>query len=199
MPRKRRAMGGVDRLPSGRYRVRVVDAGSGRRLSVGTFATKSEADRAYAKVVTDQDRGAWVRPSEGRTTLGEYAPNWLETRLTSRGEPLRPRVRELYECQLRRHILPVLGPVPLGKLTTARVRSWHADLLANGPGASTSAKCYRLLRAILTTAVEDGLTAANPCTIKGAGVEPAEERLSQRWPRSTPWRTPCIRGTARWC
>ena len=176
MPRKRRAMGGVDKLPSGRYRVRVVDPGSGRRLSVGTFATKSEADRAYAKVVTEQDRGAWVRPSEGRTTLGEYAPTWLETRLTSRGEPLRPRVRELYECQLRRHILPVLGTIPLAKLTTARVRSWHADLLANGPGASTAAKCYRLLRAILTTAVEDGLIAANPCTIKGAGVEPAEER-----------------------
>jgi len=59
---------------------------------------------------------------------------------------------------------------------TARVRSWHANLLRNGPGASRAAKCYRLLRAILSTAVEDGFLTANPCTIKGAGVEPADER-----------------------
>lgn len=87
-----------------------------------------------------------------------------------------PRVVELYECQLRLHILPVLGAVPMGKLTTARVRSWHADLVAHGPGPSTAAKCYRLLRAILNTAVEDGLLTANPCRIKGGGVERAEER-----------------------
>jgi integrase len=61
-------------------------------------------------------------------------------------------------------------------LTTARVRSWHATLLTNGPGASSVAKCYRLLRTILTTAVEDGFIVANPCSIKGAGIEPADER-----------------------
>ena len=176
VPRKRRAMGGVDKLPSGRYRVRVVDSAGGRRISIGTFATKAEAERAYAQVVTDQDRGAWVRPDDGRVTLVEYAPQWVACRLTSRGEPLRPRVVELYECELRLHILPVLGAIPMGTLTTARVRSWHADLLTHGPGPSTTAKCYRLLRAILNTAVEDGILAANPCRIKGAGVEPAEER-----------------------
>ncbi len=176
MPRKRRAMGGIDRIPSGRYRVRVIDPGSSRRLSIGSFPTKGEAERAYAAAVAAQDRGSWVRPDDGRVTLAEYASSWVGDRLTTRGEPLRPRVRELYEGHLRNHILPALGTTPLGKLTTARVRSWHAHLLADGPGASTVAKCYRLLRAILSTAVEDGLLAANPCTIRGAGVEPAEER-----------------------
>ena len=47
----------------------------------------------------------------------------------------------------------------------------------DGPGASSVAKCYRLLRTILTTAVEDGLIVANPCSIKGAGIEPAKERM----------------------
>ncbi len=74
------------------------------------------------------------------------------------------------------HILPTLGPVPLGRLTTAGIRAWHADLLTDGPGASSVAKCYRLLRTILNTAVEDGLIVANPCANKGAGVEPTDER-----------------------
>lgn len=56
------------------------------------------------------------------------------------------------------------------------VRSWYAGLLADGPGASTTAKCYRLLRAILNTAVDDGLIGANPCRIRGAGAERAKER-----------------------
>lgn len=169
-------MGGVDKMPSGRYRVRVVDPGSSRRISIGTFATKAEAERAYAGVVTDQGRGTWVTPEDGRVVLNDYAPRWIETRLTSRGEPLRPRTRELYEGELRLHILPTLGRIPLARLTTAQVRSWHSDLLADGPEASTTAKCYRLLRAILTTAIEDGLIAGNPCRIRGAGVEHAEER-----------------------
>ncbi len=175
-PTRRRQLGAIDRLPSGRWRVRIVDPANGRRVSVGTHKTKAAAEIAFAAAISEQQRGAWVAPEKGRVALADYAWNWLETRLTSRGEPLRPKTKELYEGFLRLHILPSLGAVPLGQLTTARVRSWHATLLTNGPGASSVAKCYRLLRTILTTAVEDGFIVANPCSIKGAGIEPADER-----------------------
>lgn len=85
-------------------------------------------------------------------------------------------MRELYEGQLRLHIVPTFGTMPLGRIRPATVRSWYARLLDAGPGASTTAKCYGLLRAILNTAVEDGLLAANPCAIHGAGAERADER-----------------------
>ncbi|WP_019878010.1 site-specific integrase [Sporichthya polymorpha] len=39
----------------------------------------------------------------------------------------------------------------------------------------TVAKSYRLLRAIMTTAVEDGLIRQNPCPIKGGGMEASPE------------------------
>lgn len=177
MTQQRRAGGGIDRLPSGRYRVRIVTP-DGRRLSLGSYPTKRAADTAYARSITDQADGKPAVPSAVTTpTLREYAPAWIDARLTNRGEPLRPRVRDLYTSQLRLHILPNLGSLRLAKLTTARVRAWYAELRGSGgPGASTSAKCYRLLRSILTTAVEDGLISANPCTIKGAGIEPSEER-----------------------
>jgi integrase len=38
------------------------------------------------------------------------------------------------------------------------------------------AKAYRLLRAILNTAADDGLIRRNPCRIKGAGQEKSPER-----------------------
>ena len=171
----RRHLGAVDRLPSGRYRLRLTDPATGRRTAAGTFTTRADAERALAAAVSAQDRGTFV--SAQRTiTLTDYSVQWLATRLTSNGTRLRPRVRELYEGQLRLHILPTLGPAPLAKLRATTVRSWHSGLVDNGPGASTAAKCYRLLRAILNTAVEDGLLAVNPGTIRGAGAERASER-----------------------
>ena len=83
----------------------------------------------------------------------------------------------MYRGLLRLHVLPALGGVPLGRLSTAAVRTWRAGLLSAGvPGPSTVAKSYRLLHAICATAVEDNLIAANPCSIKGASVERPAER-----------------------
>ena len=173
---RRRQLGGVDRLPSGRYRVRLTDPATGARVSAGTFTNRSDAERAFASAVAAQDRGTWVAPRT-TLTLTDYSAQWLESRLTSKGARLRPRVRELYEGQLRLHILPTLGRAPVAKLRPATVRSWYTALVDHGPGAVTAAKCYRLLRAILNTAVEDGLIAVNPCTIRGAGAERSPERV----------------------
>jgi len=176
MAARRRQLGGVDRLPSGRYRVRLTDPATGARVSAGTFTNKADAEKAFASAVTAQDRGTWVSPRT-TLTLADYSNQWLESRLTSKGTRLRPRVRELYEGQLRLHILPTLGRAPLAKLRPTTVRSWYTALVDHGPGAVTAAKCYRLLRAILNTAVEDGLLAVNPCTIRGAGAERSSERI----------------------
>jgi integrase len=55
------------------------------------------------------------------------------------------------------------------------IREWRAALLADGVSVSVAAN--RLVRAILTTAVEDDrLLPRNPCRIRGAGAEYARER-----------------------
>lgn len=94
--RQRRHQGGVDRLPSGRYRVRVVDPATGNRVSLGTFDRKGEAESAFAAALTEQGKGAWVNPATARLTLESYSQPWVASRLTRSGAPLRPRVRELY-------------------------------------------------------------------------------------------------------
>lgn len=135
-----------------------------------TFRTKREAELFEASDRTERSRGGWVDPAAGRTPLGEYAERWLRDR------KLRPRTAELYEGLLRLHILPTLGEVHLADVTTARVRSWLADLDRKRPGSTTPGKAYRLLRVIMNTAVEDGLVAKNPCRISGAGSDRSPER-----------------------
>lgn len=187
MPGKRRQLGGIDRLKSGRYRVRVTDEATGERVSLGTFGSKADAEQALAKAVADQSRGRWVRPDAGGVLLEDYARQWVASRLGRNGAPLRPRVRELYEGLLRLHIVPTLGRVPLGRLRPATIRTWYAALVDGGPGASTAAKCYRLLHAILNTAVEDGAIATNPCSIRGAGPRRRRSASCRRSIRSLSW------------
>jgi integrase len=69
-----------------------------------------------------------------------------------------------------------LGQRQLAKIITDVVRSWRAELLRNGRSAGTTAKAYRLLRAMLSTAVDDGRIRRNPCRIKGADKVSAPER-----------------------
>ena len=76
---RRRQLGGIDRLPSGRWRARVLDPGTGQRVSIGSFTTKAGAERAFAAAVTDQQKGAWVTPADGRIDLATYATRWVAT------------------------------------------------------------------------------------------------------------------------
>lgn len=140
----------------------------GADRSLGTFATRRDAERALAAVETDRARGAWVDPAGGKQRFSAFAEHWMRTRA------LRPLTRQLYERQLRLRLLPTFGAVPLAEITPKLVREWHAGLLAalpaGGRGRVTVGTSYRLLRAILSTAVEDELIPRNLCRIKGAGV-----------------------------
>jgi integrase len=137
-----------------------------------TCPSKKAAEQRAAEVEADQPRGAWIDPRAGRIRFGEYAERWME----QHKDRHRPRTRDLYSSLLRNHLLPTFGPLPVCRITTAAVRAWHAEKLADGSAPSIAAKAYRLLRTILGTAVEDDLVPRNPCTIKGAGVERPAER-----------------------
>jgi integrase len=82
---------------------------------------------------------------------------------------------DLYRRLLRLHIQPTFGKRYLDEIGPADVRTWRAERLT-ATGATTVAKAYRLLKAILQTAVDDDLLQRNPCRIKGAGKEEPDER-----------------------
>jgi len=169
---RRRQFGNVRKLPSGRWQARYKIEGGRSIVARSSFPTKADAARWLAGVETDRAKGTWFDPLAGRTSLGEYAWAWL------RGHArLAKRTREIYESQLRLHVLPridpavpALGAVAIADLTPALVRQWYAALVAQH-GASVAAKAYTRLRQILTAAVNDELIAKYPCRIDRGGVE----------------------------
>jgi integrase len=167
---RRRHGGSVRKLASGRWQVRVYDRAAGRHVSAGTHATKADADAALADAVADQGRGRWVAPDQGRTPLGDYLESWI-----AEHPGLAVSTRDRYRSAVRIHIAPHLGAASVAEVTTASVRRWHARLCREASWA-TAAKAYRVLSAAMNTAVADGLVAANPCQVKGAGQERSVER-----------------------
>jgi integrase len=116
--------------------------------------------------------GNWLDVAGSKVLFAAYADEWI-----NQHPRLGPRTADVYRSLVRRHLAPTLGQIPLGQLDTATVREWRAGLLEAGVSSTMAAKSYRLLRAILNTAVtEDELIIVNPCRIRGAGEERASER-----------------------
>jgi hypothetical protein len=104
-----------------------------------------------------QAGGPLVDSSGSKVLLRDYAERWLDQH-----PGLRPRTVEVYQSLLNRHVLPLVGGVRLSRLDTATIREWRALLAKRGVSQTMIAKSYRLLRAMLNTAVtEDELLQVN--------------------------------------
>ncbi|MFF5674324.1 tyrosine-type recombinase/integrase [Streptomyces hygroscopicus] len=166
---KRRRFGAIRKLPSGRFQARYPGPDGAMRPAPVTFETAGDADDWLAEKQTEIRRGDWQDPDAGAVNFEGYALRWVKER------GLSPTTDELYRRLLRLHILPTFRAWDLDEITPPRIRTWRAERLET-VGETTVAKSYRLLKAILETAVEDELIRRNPCRIRGAGKESAGER-----------------------
>lgn len=155
--------GTIRERSNGRLQASYVHEGD-RYYAPMTFSTRWDARAWLADQRSDIARGRWKNPKAIKAeTFGLYATTWVKQRVTSRGEPLRPKTRTEYERQLQKG-LAEFADDPLTAITTARVRTWHAARMRQGKTAAAAEA--RLLRAIFTTAEEDGIISSNPVPAK---------------------------------
>jgi integrase len=195
--RTRRAFGSIRKLPSGRFQAHYVGPDGRRYLADETFPTRTDAATWLTTTETDIVRETWRAPRRSADTVSSYVERWI----TQHGA-LKATTRALYRNLWAGYIDPSpIGSLPLSSLTPDKVRTWHADTLeakrvelegkraaaikaerspsvaTNRTGASVARQAFLLLRAAMTTAVDDELIRANPCrTIKGAGTAKPSER-----------------------
>lgn len=167
----KRRLGRVRELPSGRWQARYKGPDGFDRPAPGTFGSKQGAERWLILKEAEIIHGDWIDPGAGRVNFAEYATTWIDER-----PGLRPKTIELYRYLLRQHQLPTFGSTQVAGIREPHVRRWRKDRLDADVSVVTVAKAYRLLKAILNTAADDGLIRRNPCRIKGASVEKSPER-----------------------
>lgn len=177
---RRRAFGRLRELPSGRWQVSYLHNGAvhkapatfpGVRPGVAPESAIAWLDNEQADIELDRKRpGAWTPPAERaaaaraavvKLTFADYSKRWL----ARRKDDLAPHTFRSYETDLRVHLVPVLGEIPLRDLTSEQVRDWYAAMGKDKP--KRRARAYGTLTAILNTAVTDDLIPRSPANVKG--------------------------------
>lgn len=156
--RRGRGEGSIEQLPSGKFRaiLSAGKSGAGRRVKLThTADTKKEALRWLRDRQAEADRGQLVEPS--KVTLEEWLTRWLEDKRPT----IEPASYHWYERRVRLHLVPVLGAVPLGKLTVEHVKELHKKLTKREASASEQHKAATTLRVALKDATRQGLLARN--------------------------------------
>ncbi|WP_222426682.1 tyrosine-type recombinase/integrase, partial [Amycolatopsis rhizosphaerae] len=129
---------------------------NGTTSSIPGFPTRKIADHYAADMETDQRRKTWIDPADSRTTLADWAQQWLPA------QDLDPRTIDNYRSYLHCHILPRFGDTALGEITTLDIDTWTKQATDADYATATIASWVKLLSMILTDAVDQHLIPTNP-------------------------------------
>jgi len=134
--------------------------GRRRQRSKGGFATRRAAQTFLTNTLSRLAAGSYAAPT--KTTVAEFLSNaWLPSIRSS----VREGTFESYRRNVRVHIIPQLGDVPLQQLAAPRLNSFYGDLLAGAHRQALSPRTVRyihtILRRALQAAVRWGLVTRN--------------------------------------
>jgi hypothetical protein len=118
--------------------------GPDRRERTRTFNRKVDAEHWLATQDIAKATGGWVDPRVARVTFGDYAGEWLTTKVD-----VAPRTFINVEGRLRNHALPFFGEMQFGSIRPTHVRSWVAGLVATGMAPSTIKATYQTASQVL--------------------------------------------------
>lgn len=159
-----------------RYQAVYRDATNSQR-SAGVFATKREAKSALALITVTTEAGTWIDPSQGKTTVADFAAQWLA------GKNVAESTAAKLAGQVRREILPVWGDKQLKAIKTGDVRAWVVTLaIKHEP--ETVRGLVQTFRSMLNVAVTDGYLSTNPVKLAKGDLPRLEE--SDKMLMSTP-------------
>jgi integrase len=122
--------------------------------------TRSEVRTKLKAVVERLDRGQPAR--DDQRTLAAFTEHWIGSSLAASDR--KPSTKAGYETLARKHVIgSSLGGMSLGRIKPSHIEGWVFELRARKLSESTVRSIYTVLRAVLDTAVRDGLLATNPC------------------------------------
>jgi hypothetical protein len=107
------------------------------------FVTKRDAQDFANGVEVDMQTGVYVKPSRGKITAAELAPEWLERKK----QVTAPSHYRMLESAWRVHVAPRWGAVSVADIDVVGIESWISAMVRDGAGATTVLRpsgCYRV-------------------------------------------------------
>jgi integrase len=154
-----------------------------RRNAAGWGKTKRTAQQALRDMLTDASRGELVDPS--RQPTGAYLDEWAA------GLRLAPSTVASYRKNIRLHIAPALGTVPLNRLTTEKIDQLYRQLERGGRadhrrGEGLSPRTVRYVHTILSAALGAAVKTRRLARNPAADASPPTARQAKA-PEMHPW------------
>jgi len=118
------------------------------------YRTRKEAERARVEKLAEIQTGAYIATS--KETLASYIPEWLQAIATT----IRPATLHSYERNLRLHVLPRVGALPLVKIDAGVLNGLYSHLLTSGRRdgrGGLSPRTVRYIHTILHRALKDAV------------------------------------------
>ena len=162
-------MASIDKLPSGRFRVRW--RGPDNRQHSESRASKADAEALRRRIERELDDGYLTSPADRRITISEYVNRnggWLAS------QAWRTSTRDNFDSQWRAHLEPRWGHVAVRSVRRTDVQGWVNELSAAGLAPGTVAGVYK--RLVQTC----GLLTSTVC-----------------FPVSPSWGSPCLRSVLK--
>jgi integrase len=148
--------GNIAKRDNGKWRARYRDE-SGKEHA-RHFLRKIDAqfwlDEQTSRLLT----GTHVAPKHAKLTVGQWCDTWLDGYRGNRESTVRQA-----ETHIKR-IKVAFGTMPLGSVRPSHVRTWCAQLAAEGLEDSYVYALHSRLAQVFADAVHDGLVAKSPCS-----------------------------------
>jgi len=149
-------MASIKKIPSGAWRARYRDD-SGRE-HVSHHARKADAQRWLDEQTTKLVSGTHVAPATARITVNDWCDTWLAAYRGNRASTVRQA--EVHPLRIR----AAFGPMRLGSVRPSHVRTWTAQLAAEGLADSYVYALHARLAQVYADAMHDGLVPKSPCS-----------------------------------
>jgi integrase len=148
----------------------------------GGFTSRKDAEAELTRVLRRLQTGEYVAPS--KLTVGAFLNDeWLPAIRAT----VRPTTYRSYETHVRVHIEPLLGQVPLQKLTGARLNEFYGELAGSRQrgrkplSPATVRRAHAMLHRALRDAVRWDRIARNPADLS----DPPKQRATAAREMST--------------
>ena len=149
-------MASISKRPNGTWRARYRDDSGGEHAR--HFGRKTDAQAWLDEQTSKLVAGTHVTPRLARTTVGEWCDTWLEGYRGNR--PTTVRQAQVHVTRIRAEF----GERRLSDVRPSHVRTWCANLSAEGLADSYVYALHARLSQLYADAVHDGLVAKSPCS-----------------------------------
>lgn len=127
---------------------------NGKRVTRRGFKTRGEAKKARAILTAELSKDIYIEPN--KMPFGIYFEMWL----SARGN-IAHSTRKMYESYFKTHIDPLLGSIPLSKLTVMHIDQLIASLREKKLGDEMVKRIYATVSASLNAAEKKELITKN--------------------------------------